>query len=252
MMPRKDVTEESRIRKFLSLDWDAIAGIVAAVMALVMHFLHIIETDVLLMIAVVLLALLFMRDLRRERSNERMEHSLRQTETAISQMQAFLHPPDALLIGPQQLRAESERFARHAQGDMVWFHVCLLMFKPQVLFDTLLRPALDNPMVTSIQFVLDESQQPLWEAEVVPKLNACHGKAKVQAPYWTTITENVSLILADTTPNRTTECLLSFWGEPFMSRTTGRDIPRYIFHIQGHSELVARFVELIRGYRLRT
>ena len=66
-MPRKDVTEESRIRRFLSLDWDAIAGIVAAVMALAMHFLHIIEEDVLLMIAVVLLALLFIRDLRRQR-----------------------------------------------------------------------------------------------------------------------------------------------------------------------------------------
>jgi hypothetical protein len=37
-----------------------------------------------------------------------------------------------------------------------------------------------------------------------------------------------------------------------MSRTTGRDIPRYILHIQGHSELIARLVELERSYRLRT
>lgn len=250
-MPRKDVTDKSRVRRFLSLDWDAIAGIVAAVLALVMHFLHIIEEDVLLMIAVVLLALLFIRDLRRERSSERMEHSLAHAETAITQMQTFLRPPDAILIGPQQLRTESARFARHAQGEMVWFHVCLLMFKPQVLFDTLLRPAIDNPLVTSIQFILDASQQPLWDAEVVPKLTVCPGKAKVQEPHWTTITENVSLILADSAPHGTTECLLSFWGEPFMSRSTGRDIPRYIFYVQGHSELVARFVELVRGYRLR-
>lgn len=251
-MTEQNATEGSWLRRFLALDWDAIAGIVAAVMALVMHFLHIIEEDVLLTITVVLLALLFIRDLRRERSSERMEQSLLHTEVAISQMQAFLHPPDAILIGPQQLRAESERFARHARGDMVWFHVCLLMFKPQALFDTLLRPAVDNPAVTSILFVLDESQQQLWEAEVLPKLNACQGKAKVQAPHWTTITENISLILADTAPRGATECLLSFWGEPFMSRTTGRDIPRYIFHIQAHSELVTRFVELVRGYRLHT
>jgi len=249
-MPRREGTEESRMRRFLSLDWDAIAGIVAAVMALVMHFLHLIEEEVLLMIAVVLLALLFIRDLRRERSSERMEHSLMQAEAAITQIHTFLRPPDALLIGPQQLRAQSERFARQAQGDMVWFHVCLLMFKPQSLFDTLLRPAIANPMVTSIQFVLDASQHELWETEVVPKLKACQGMAKVQEPCWRTITENVSLILADTAPNGTTECLLSFWGEPFMSQVTGRDIPRYIFHIQGHSELVVRFVELVRGYRL--
>ena len=133
---------------------------------------------------------------------------------------------------------------------MVWFHVCLLMFRPQVLFDTRLRPAIENPLVTSIQFVLDESQRGLWEQDVRPKLNACCGNAKVNEPCWATITENVSLILADSAPSSTKECLLSFWGEPFMARATGRDIPRYIFHIQGHSELVARFVELQRGYRL--
>jgi hypothetical protein len=106
--------------------------------------------------------------------------------------------------------------------------------------------------VTSIQFVLDVSQQPLWDAEVVPKLHACPGKAKVQEPCWRTITENVSCILAGMAPHGTTEGLVSFWGEPFMARTTGRDIPRYIFHIQGHSELIARLVELERSYRLRT
>lgn len=249
-MQRKDDVETSRIRKFLSLDWDAIAGIVAAVAALVMHFLHVIEEEVLLLIAVVLLALLFLRDLRRERANERMEDSLRRAEAAVTHIQTALSPPDAILIGPRQLRMASERFARHARGDMVWFHVCLLMFKTQSLFDTLLRPTIENPMVTSVHFVLDSSQQPLWESEVVPKLRACQGYAKVQAPCWTTITENVSFILAETEANGSTEALLSFWGEPFMSRSTGRDIPRYIFHIQGHSELVARLVEVERGYRL--
>ena len=37
-----------------------------------------------------------------------------------------------------------------------------------------------------------------------------------------------------------------------MSRSTGHDIPRYIFHIQSHSELVARLVEVERQYRLST
>jgi hypothetical protein len=250
MMRRKDGVEKSNIRRFLNLDWDAIAGIVSAVVALVMHFLHVIEEEVLLLIAVVLLALLFLRDLRRERANERMEDSLRRAEAAVAHIQTVLNPPDAILIGPRQLRAASERFARHARGDMVWFHVCLLMFKTQSLFNTLLRPAIENPMVASIHFVLDVSQQRLWESEVVPKLHACHGHTKVQVPCWTTITENVSFILAETEPTGTTEGLLSFWGEPFMSRSTGRDIPRYIFYIQGHSELVARLIEVERHYRL--
>ena len=172
------------MRRLLSLDWDAIAGVVAAVVAIVMHFLHLIDEGVLLMITVVLLALLFLRGLRRERVSERMERSLEQTETAVTDIQRALKPPDAILIGPRQLLACSQRFAGRAQGDMVWFHVCLLMFKPQFLFDALLRPAVENPMVRSIQFVLDRSQEPLWESEVLPKLRACRGHEKVRRPGW--------------------------------------------------------------------
>ncbi len=249
-MRQQSGLEKSRMRRLLSLDWDAIAGVVAAVVAIVMHFLHLIDEGVLLMITVVLLALLFLRGLRRERVSERMERSLEQTETAVTDIQRALKPPDAILIGPRQLLACSQRFAGRAQGDMAWFHVCLLMFKPQFLFDALLRPAVENPMVRSIQFVLDRSQEPLWESEVLPKLRACRGHEKVRRPGWTRIEENVSFILAETAPGQKTEALLSFWGEPFMSRSAGRDIPRYIFHVQGHSELVARLVEVERRYRL--
>ena len=251
-MPQRLSEATSGMRRILSLDWDAIAGIVAAVAAIVMHFLHLIEEEVLLLIAVVLLALLFLRDLRRERTTERMEESLHRAEASVAHIQQTLSPPDAILIGPRQLRTASEQFARHAHGDMVWFHVCLLMFKTQTLFDALLRPAVENPQVTSIHFVLDTSQQALWDAEVVPKLRACHGHGKVQTPCWTTITENVSFILAESALNGATEALLSFWGEPFMSRSVERNIPRYIFHIQGHSELVGRLIEVERNYRLRT
>ena len=68
-MRQRAGSEKSRIRRLLSLDWDAIAGVVAAVVAIVMHFLHLIDQGVLLMITVVLLALLFLRGLRREPAN---------------------------------------------------------------------------------------------------------------------------------------------------------------------------------------
>ena len=129
------------MKRLLRLDWDAIAGIVAAVAALVMHFLHVIEADILLMIAVVLIALLFLRDLRRERHAERMAECVQQTEAVVKEIQAKLIPPDVILIGPRQLRTASEGFLVRARGDMVWFHVCLLMFKPQSLFDSLSHSA---------------------------------------------------------------------------------------------------------------
>lgn len=239
-----------KLKQLLRLDWDAIAGIVAAVAALVMHFLHVIEEDILLMIAVVLIALLFLRDLRRERHAERMDESVQQTEAVVKEIQAKLIPPDVILIGPRQLRTVTEGFSVHARGDMVWFHVCLLMFKPQSLFDSLLRPAIENPLVTSIQFVLDQEQRELWEDELVPKVMMCRGKEKVKEPCWTTIEENVSLIISDIGSDNGTECLLSFWGEPFMAHTVGRDVPRYVFHVQSQSELVDRFVDLVRSYRV--
>lgn len=238
------------MKRLLRLDWDAIAGILASIVVLVMHFLHVVNVDALLVLAVVLIALLFLRDLRRERREERLEEHVALIGTSLKALQSTQQPPDAILIGPGRLRTETEGFAVRSRGDMVWFHVCLLMFKPQPLFDALLRPAIENPMVRSIQFVLDTEQRELWETAVLPKLRQCRGYDKVKDPFWTTIKENVSCILSDVESPGKTECLVSFWGEPFMARTVGRDVPRYIFHVQSHSELVGRLVDLARSYRV--
>jgi hypothetical protein len=122
-----------------------------------------------------------------------------------------------------------------------------MMFKPQPLFDTMLKPAIENPLVSSLEFVIDPQQKHIWDEEVAPKINACVGKEKVRPPRWCQIHESLSFILSGA---EKPEALLSFWGEPFMARTTGRDIPRYVFHVLSHSELVSRLSELERGYRL--
>jgi len=237
-------------KKLMRLDWDAIAGVFAAVAAIVLHFLHIIEPEVLLVIAVVLLAVLFLRDLRRERSGERIEEAVSAATGMLAQISATMTPPDALLVGPRELRSVSEDFSRRARGEMVWFNVCLSMFKPQPLFDALLRPAIENPLVTSIQFVLDEKQRDLWATEVSPKVARCQGAEKLAEPCWGAIDEKISLIFAQSAADGRSECLLSFWGEPFMAQSADRDVPRYIFHVQSHSELIGRLAELERNHRL--
>ncbi len=234
---------------FRAYDWDAIAGIVAAGAALVLHLLHVIEADVLLTIALVVLALLLFRDLRREAEDEMMMHTARNTERSVEELLSRSLPPDTVLIGPRQLRSASESFARQARGEMIWFNVCLLMFKPQPLFDALLAPALVNPAVTGVQFVLDESERAAWEAEVVPKANATGFGSKLRPPRWVPLKqEAVSFILADN-PGGRTEAHLSFWGEPFMARQAGFDIPRFVFHVKEHSDLVPQLVELERRHR---
>jgi hypothetical protein len=169
---------------------------------------------------------------------------------AVAALRDGLRSPDVLLVGPHRLRQASEAFARHARGDMVWFNVCLMMFRPQELFDCLLKPAVENPLVSHITFVLDEGERANWRDHVAPKLAACRGRDKVLEPRWCTLQESVSFILADRESDGQLEAQLSFWGEPFMARTTGRDVPRYIFHVQAHSELIPQLVELERRYRM--
>lgn len=239
-----------KLNRVLQLDWDAVAGIIAAVAALVLHFLHVLEGEVLLPIALALMALLFIRDLRRERSSEHLASQVRDIEEGVGVIRASLHPPDAILVGPADLRRMSRRFSEGASGRMTWFHVCLSMFRTQELFDILLKPALDNPAVSEICFTLDPSQEELWRAEVQPRIQACGGATKVRPPAWRVIRENVSFILSGGREGARGGCLLSFWGEPFMSSTVGRSVPRYIFEVQPGSELVTRLVEMERSYRL--
>lgn len=240
------------MKRFLVWEWDAIAGIVAALTALTLHFLHIVQTEVLLTITVVLMALLFLRDLRRERGDRETMRRTRQIEDLVERLVAGSTPPDAILIGPQQIQSRSEQFSRQARGEMTWFNVCLLMFRPKPLFDALLRPALENPRVTGVQFVLDESERERWANDVIPKARACGGLEKLREPHWCRLDESVSFISAEREASGRTEALLSFWGEPFMAKSPSRKVPRYIFHVQGHSELVVRLVELAREYRFKT
>ncbi len=237
------------MKRLRHLDWEAVAGIVAAVTALVLHLLHFADTAVLLTITLVILALMLLRDLRQEDRAEQMAESMARVELNLRSLGTALTPADVLLIGPEHLRAESVRFARQAQGDMFWFNVCLLMFVPQALFDVLLRPAIENPRVTSIQFLLDERERERWQRDVLPKVADCAGREKVHEPLWGGVRESVSFILAGQEPDGGTQAHLSFWGEPFMASTTGQQLPRYIFHVQAHSELIGRLVELYRQHQ---
>ena len=236
-----------KFRKFLSYEWDAIAGLLAAVAAIFLHMLHIVDEHVVLPVILALLGLLFINFMRHTRNNEATAELVEKTEDAVRGIQSALTPRDIVLIGPRQLRSANEHFARHMGGDEIWFNVCLSMYSPPPLFDALLRPAVENPMVTSIQFVLDQSQKRLWHEAVKPQLASCKGHAKVREPHWCSLSKNISFILADNGQGDGTEALLSFWGEPFMSQATDRDAPRFIFHVQKHSELLPHLVELERA-----
>lgn len=242
----------SQLKRVIRLDWDAIAGVIAALAALILHFLHIVETGVLLAIALVLMALLLIRDFRREHHAEQVIASSQRTEAAVQDIKTALKPPAVILIGPSELRSASMQFTRHGQGEVTWFNICLRMFHSQSTFDALLRPFIENPLVTSIQFISDHSEKNLWESNVMSKAASCPGCHKIKEPLWRDLKETVSFIFMETSSSGKAEALLSFWGEPFMSRSVGRDIPRYVFHVQEQSELLIRLKELERNYRMQS
>lgn len=240
------------MKRWLRFDWDAIAGIIAAIIALVLHILHVVSFEALLTIAVVLIALLFIRNLRHEHAVDQMQEDLHLVASGVRSLQAVLKPHDTVLIGPGALSTEGARFSEDASGEMIWFNVCLMMFRPQSLFDVLLMPAMLSTRVSSIQFIIDPKQRELWQAEVQPKIDVCPACDKVKEPIWVPIAESVSVIFSNaSTPGKTT-ALLSFWGEPFMASASGRSVPRYIFHLQSESELVPRLADLVRDYRLQS
>lgn len=239
-----------KIKRFLSFEWDAIAGIVAAVAAIILHFLHVVDEHVILPIVLALIALLFINFMRHTRNNELTAEQVDQTVHAINRIQSALKSPDVILVGPRHLRSANEQFIKHMSGDTIWFNVCLSMYKPQPLFDSLLRSAVENPMVTSIQFILDESQRNVWQQFILPQIATCSGNAKVREPHWRSLSKTLSFIVADSQLSGGTEALLSFWGEPFMAQTTERDVPRFIFHVQRNSDLLPHLVELERNHVL--
>lgn len=240
-----------RKKRWQQRDWEAYAGVVAAIAALVLHLLHIAEAEVMVAVALVLLALLLIRDLHRESREEEQTEMAQEMRSTLARLSESTALPEATLVGPRRLREQSMLFAREAQGEMVWFNVCLSMFRPQSLFDALLRPALENPLVTSVSFILDPGETSRWESEVLPKARECSGFEKLRDPSWVSIKhEAISFVLADFERDGHTEAQLSFWGEPFMANTAGRDVPRFLFRVHAHSELIPRLVEIERSYRL--
>jgi hypothetical protein len=239
------------LNRIKRLDIEAVAGLIAAISALVLHLLHIIEPDVLLVVVMVILALMLIRDFRREERDESAADASRRMEEMLTRVLRSTSLPDTTLVGPQTIREESAAFSRGARGDMVWFNVCLSMFEPQELFDILLRPALESPQVRSVQFVLDPGERERWERAVLPKAEAIGTSGKLRPPVWVPLAEPVSCILAETEATGRMEALLSFWGEPFMARGRDRDIPRYVFRVHAHSELVPHLSDLARRYRLQ-
>ena len=89
-----------KLKKMLSFEWDAIAGILAAVIALILHLLHIVDEHVILPIILALIALLLINFMRHTRNNEITAEQVNHTLQAISKIQSTLKTPDVIWLAP--------------------------------------------------------------------------------------------------------------------------------------------------------
>lgn len=235
------------LRKF---EWEAVAGLVAAVTALVLHFLHVTDASILRVITLVLVALLFLRDFRNEGRWDTLDETTRTSVRLLEQIRAATPEPEIDLIGPSRLRCATAQFAGRCQGTVVWFNACPEMLSTKELGEAILRPFLVNPRISSIRFMLDHRQRERWQTEVHAALVTLRESGKVEPPVWGDLDSGVSFLIGETdTAEGRAEALVSFWGEPFMAVHRDRRVPGYIIHVRQHSELVGRLREVERAWR---
>ena len=241
----------NRFNRLRSLDWDAVGGLVTAGLAVVLHLLNILGEQEILVIVTSLLGLLFFRSLREEATAAELSEAVRKTDERIADIRATVMPPELELVGPDSLRQVSHRFGHEARGELIWFNLCLLMLSRRETFDVLVQPAIDNPDISSLHFILDESQRDRWERTVAPKLDSTLDETTSVEVYWRQIDESIAFIHTSATDTHSS-ALVSFWGEPFMAETVDQDVTRYILHAREHSELIPHLRDLARRYRLQS
>lgn len=232
--------------RLLRIEWDVVAGAIAAVVAMLFHVLGIASDELIRGVLLLLLALLLLRDLRQEGRTHRLTDAVQSLSRKVTCLEDAVGRHDVMLIGPKRLRQEFSRFAHEVRGEVTWYHVCGRLFRRQELFDATLGQLLANESVSSVQLLLDQRDRETWEAELAPKLARHPDAAKVHAPLWGRLSGGVSFVLAETGEGGSPEALIGILEEPFAVRSAAASLPRYVLRIHNESELLDHLVELAR------
>jgi hypothetical protein len=249
-MRRERLLEPPRIaamplRHLLRIDWDVVAGIIAALVAMLLSFMGLVSETVGRGIILLLCALLLVRDLRGEAREHRMFDKLdvikRNVTTLAATQQADVH-----LVGPNKMRHEFIDFATTVYGDVRWFNACCRMFRRQEVFDATLRPFLDNPQVTAIHLLCRPEERHSWAVDLLPKLGKCARGDKVRPPLWGPIRTTVSFVLGDVDGDGRDEAVVAILEPPFATSNEGPFVPRFLFRVFSNCDLIVPLEEMAR------
>lgn len=233
------------LRYLLRIDWDVVAGIMAALVAMLLSFMGLVSETVGRGIILLLCALLLIRDLRGEAREHRMFDKLDVIKRHVAALTAAKQA-DINLVGPKRMRQELLDFATTVYGDVRWFNACCRMFRRQEVFDATLRPFLENPNVTTVHLLCRPEERQGWLVDLLPKLQKCDHGHKVRPPLWGGIHTNVSFVLGDVDGDGRDEAVLTIIEEPFAASNQGPAVPRFLIRVFSHCDLIAPLEDMSR------
>ena len=233
------------LRYLLRIDWDVVAGIIAALVAMLLSFMGLVSESVGRGIILLLCALLLIRDLRGEAREHRMFDKLDVIKRHAAALTAATRA-DIQLVGAKRMRQEFTEFATTVYGDVRWFNACCRMFRRQEVFDATLRPFLENPNVTAIHLLCRPEERQGWLHDLLPKVNKCAHGHKVQPPLWGPIRTNVSFVLGDVDGDGRDEAMVSIIEEPFAASNQGPAVPRFLVRVFSNCDLIAPLEDMSR------
>jgi hypothetical protein len=233
-------------RRLLRIDWDVIAGIIAAITAMILSFMGVISEYVVRGIILLLCALLLTRDLRGEAREHRMFDKLDLIKRYVFDISGAIKAPEIQLIGPKKMRHGYTAFASALYGEIRWVNFCCRMFRRQEVFEATLRPLIDNPNVTSVVLFCRPEERQHWQADVLPKLRKCDNGGKVREPCWRDLRGHVSMLIGDVDGDGRNEALVSILEEPFAASTQGTSVPRYLLRVFSGCDLMSYIEDAAR------
>lgn len=231
-----------------TIEFDILAIIIASLLGIILHALHLLPEEFIVSLILLLLALHALHS-----ATESSKHS--EVHTRLLEAADKLEDPEIRLIPSQEIFRKGEDLALRNRGEMWWFNTPL-GFKNQKIFDQILKPAMENPRTKKISFILDQRFKETWEKDVKPKINKTKGHEKVEEPRWRSIREKTAFRMIDTqTDKDEKEAHLTILERPFIMhiQNTEKEAfhPRYMFHVKSHSKLIQDLKDLYLEYKLK-
>lgn len=235
-----------RLRRLIAVEWDTLAGIAAAFVAMVLSIFGIVSDVTVRAILLLLAALILLHELRTDSRGAVHAEHLDCMRQDLRDLREKIGTTDLVVITPLALRREFCDFAAHLCGRVTWYNACCRMFHRREVFDGTLGQLLDNPEITALVLLCDEREREAWFGDVAARVQRHAGAEKLQTPLWADIPTTVSFLMGEHREYKRPQALMAIMEEPFASHGNGLSVPRYLFRIQNHSDILMAMAEVAR------